>query len=219
VNRPANLAIPSQELRAWISRHLDPLEDRDPVDGATGSDFDLDPSRPRPEPVGLKPAAVLVGLVERETGVSVLLTRRADTLRRHTGQVALPGGRRDPGETPWRTALREAQEEIGLDPAFVTLAGLSTPYQTGTGYLITPVVGFIRTGFTLKANPDEVAHIFEAPFGFLMDPANYEEQEWNAPSGGRRRFYAMTHGDQVIWGATAGMLRALYVRLYGAAVA
>jgi 8-oxo-dGTP pyrophosphatase MutT (NUDIX family) len=149
----------------------------------------------------------------------VILTRRADTLRRHTGQVALPGGRRDPGETPWQTALREAHEEIGLDPSFVTLVGLSTPYRTGTGYLITPVVGFVRPGFTLTANPDEVADIFETPFGFLMDPANYEQKERTLPDGVTRRFYGMTHENQYIWGATAGMLRALYDRLYGAAVA
>jgi 8-oxo-dGTP pyrophosphatase MutT (NUDIX family) len=219
VSGPVDLNGSRHELRAWISRHLDPLEDGPPVHGVTRSDFDLDPARPRPESVGLTPAAVLVGLVERQAGLSVLLTRRADTLRRHTGQVALPGGRRDPGETPWETALREAHEEIGLDPAFVSLAGLSTPYETGTGYLIVPVVGFVREGFTLTANPDEVAHIFEAPFGFLMDPANYEEREWRLPSGASRRFYAATHEDQVIWGATAGMLRALYDRLYGAAVA
>lgn len=210
---------PSAELRAWIGRHLDPLEDREPVDGVTRSDFDLDPAFPRPAREGLTPAAVLVGLVERDAGVSVLLTRRADTLRRHTGQVALPGGRRDPGEAPWQTALREANEEIGLDPAHVALAGLSTPYQTGTGYLIVPVVGFVRPGFILTPNPDEVADIFETPFGFLMDPANYQEHEREAPDGLRRRYYAATHSDQVIWGATAGILRALYERLYGAAVA
>ena len=94
----------------------------------------------------LTPAAVLIALVERDHGLSVILTRRADTLRRHTGQIALPGGRRDPGETPWQTALREAHEEIGLEPGFVSVVGLSTPYRTGTGYLITPVVGFVRPG-------------------------------------------------------------------------
>lgn len=214
-----NLSASLGELRAWISRHLDPLEDAAPVDGVTRSDFDLDPALPRPVPAGLVPAAVLVGLVEREAGLSVLLTRRADTLRHHTGQVALPGGRRDPGETAWQTALREAEEEIGLDPGFVSLAGLSTPYQTGSGYLITPVVGFVRPGFTLTPNPHEVAQIFETPFGFLMDPANYEERESILASGGSRRFYAATHEEQVIWGATAGMLRSLYDRLYGAAVA
>jgi len=209
---------PPGEVRAWIERHLDPLEESDPVDGVVRSDFDLGP--PPPEPLTpLTPASVLVGLIEREAGYSVLLTRRSDTLRRHTGQVAFPGGRRDPGENVWQTALREAHEEVGLDPGFVSLAGLSTPYRTGTGYLVTPVVGFIREGFTLTPNPDEVAHIFETPFGFLMDPTNYEEHEREAPTGERRRFYAMTHEDQYIWGATAGMLRALYERLYGAAVA
>lgn len=207
------------DLSSWISRHLDPLDDSAPASGVTRSDFDLDPAF-RPEPHGaLTPAAVLVGLVERAHGYSVLLTRRSDTMRRHTGQVALPGGRRDPGETAWETALRESEEEIGLDRRFVTLAGLSTPYQTGTGYLITPVVGFVAHGFALTPNPDEVADIFETPFGFLMDPGNYQEHERELPSGERRRFYAATHEDRYIWGATAGMLRALYERLYGAAVA
>ncbi|HVI32532.1 CoA pyrophosphatase [Phenylobacterium sp.] len=206
------------DLRAWIARHLDPLEAGAPADGVMRSDFDLNPERPQPDQP-LTPAAVLVGLVEREHGLSVLLTRRSDTLRRHTGQIALPGGRQDPGETPWQTALREAEEEIGLHPSFVSVAGLSTPYRTGTGYLITPVVGFVAHGFSLTPNPDEVADIFETPFGFLMDPGNHEEHERELPTGERRRFYAMTHENRFIWGATAGMLRALYDRLYGAAVA
>ena len=207
----------SGDLKTWISRHLDPLEEREA--GQVRSDYDLDPWR-QPQDAGpLKPASVLVGLIEREAGYNVLLTRRSDTLRKHTGQIAFPGGRRDPGETPWQTALREAHEEVGLHPDFVDIAGLSTPYQTGTGYLITPVVGFVRHGFSLEANPHEVADIFETPFGFLMDPANHEEREGVAPSGETRRFYAITHESRFIWGATAGMLRALYDRLYGAAVA
>jgi 8-oxo-dGTP pyrophosphatase MutT (NUDIX family) len=211
---------PPDALRAWISRHLDPLEDREPADGLVRSDFDLDPAFAQSGPsTPLVRAAVLVGLIEREAGMSVLLTRRSDTMRRHTGQVALPGGRLDPGETIWQAALREAYEEVGLHPNFVSLAGLSTPYRTGTGYLVTPVIGFIREGFSLTPNPDEVADIFETPFGFLMNPENYEEHEREAPTGERRRFYAMTHENQYIWGATAGMLRALYDRLYGAAVA
>lgn len=215
-----NAHAPSEALRAWIAGHLDPLEDAEAADGVAGrSDFDLNPEQWPPTDRPLTPAAVLMGLVERPEGVSVLLTRRADTLRNHTGQVALPGGRRDPGETASQTALREAQEEIGLEPALVTLVGQSTPYRTGTGYLITPVVGFVRPAFTLRPNPDEVAEIFETPFGFLMDPANYQQQERTLPSGEVRRFYAMTHENQYIWGATAGMLRALYDRLYGAAVA
>ncbi len=209
------------DLRNWIGEYLDPLEAREPAHvGKIASDFDLSGAFGPTEAEGpLKPAAVLIGLVEREAGLHVILTRRADTLRRHTGQIALPGGRRDPGETLWQTALREAHEEIGLEPQFVSLVGLSTPYRTGTGYLITPVVGFVRPGFTLAANPDEVADIFETPFGFLMDPANLEEHERELPSGETRRFYAFTHQDRFIWGATAGMLRALYDHLYGAAIA
>ncbi len=209
------------DLRDWIGLHLDPLEAHDPAAAvAVHSDFDLSKAYGADEvDAPLTPAAVLIALVERDAGLSVILTRRADTLRRHTGQIALPGGRRDPGETPWQTALREAHEEIGLEPAYVSVAGLSSPYRTGTGYLITPVVGFVRPGFSLMANPDEVADIFETPFGFLMDPKNHEQHERELPSGETRRFYAMTHEQRFIWGATAGILHALYERLYGAAVA
>jgi 8-oxo-dGTP pyrophosphatase MutT (NUDIX family) len=215
-----NGIAPPSELRAWIAEHLDPLHDH-AVDGAARrSDFDLTPGGWAGAESGpLKPAAVLIGLVERETGPTVLLTRRADTLRNHTGQVALPGGRQDPGERPWQTALREAHEEIGLEPHYVDPIGLSTPYQTGTGYLITPVVGFVSGGFDLTPNPAEVADIFETPFGFLMDPGNYQQHERALPTGELRRFYATTHEDRYIWGATAGILRALYERLYGASLA
>ena len=206
------------ELRGWIGRHLDPLE-VGADEGPYRSDFDLNPANETGEAALLTPAAVLVALVEREAGLSVILTRRADTLRRHTGQIALPGGRCDPGETPWGAALREADEEIGLSPSLVTLAGLSTPYRTGTGYHVIPVVGFVAEGFEPTPNPEEVADVFETPFGFLMDPANHERRELKTPEGVVRRFYAMTWEDRVIWGATAGMLRALYDRLYGAAVA
>lgn len=200
-------------LRNWISDRLDPLEDRPPA--LITSDYDLSTAAVRPDDLEqLTPAAVLIGLIEREEGYSVLLTRRVDTMRRHAGQVAFPGGRRDPGETPWQAALREAEEEVGLSPDLVSLVGLSSPYQTGTGYLITPVVGFIAPGFDLTPNPDEVADIFETPFDFLMNTDNHEEHERTLPSGEVRRFYAMTHGDFYIWGATAGMLRALRRRLY-----
>lgn len=207
-------------LHDWIAEHLDPLHDTAEAGGQRKSDFDLTPGGwSGIETQKLTPAAVLIGLVDREDGPTVLLTRRSDNLRSHTGQVALPGGRVDPGERPWETALREAHEEVGLEPRFVNLLGLSTPYQTGTGYLITPVVGFVRPGFELKANPDEVADIFETPFSFLMDLANYEEHEREMPTGEKRRFYAATHDERYIWGATAGILRALYERLYGAALA
>ena len=215
-----SLDAPAAEVRRWITGHLDPLDESIRGGMEIRGDLDLDPAHVSDPGRVWTPAAVLVGLVEREQGLSVLLTRRADTLRSHTGQVAFPGGRSDPGETPWQTALREAEEEIGLDPSLVELAGLSTPFRTaGTGFQITPVVGFIEAGFSLTPNPDEVADIFETPFGFLMDPANLEQQERETPAGDRRRFYAATWEGQYIWGATAGMLRALYDRLYGAAVA
>lgn len=207
------------DLRTWIGQHLDPLHDDAVAGGPRRSDFDLTPGGwSGMDLADLTPAAVLIGLVEREEGPTVLLTRRADTLRKHTGQVALPGGRQDPGERPWQTALREAHEEVGLDPSFVSLAGLSTPYQTGTGYLITPVVGFVQPGFSLTPNPGEVADIFETPFSWLMNLSNYEEHERALPTGETRRFYATTHEDRYIWGATAGILRALHERLFGAAM-
>jgi 8-oxo-dGTP pyrophosphatase MutT (NUDIX family) len=206
------------DLAPWLAGALAPLTAETAEGGAIPADDDLDPPHLPPPSSPLSPAAVLVGLVEREEGLSVILTRRADTLRRHTGQIALPGGRSDPGEAPWETALREAHEEIGLAPECVELAGLSTPYRTGTGFRITPVVGFVSERFEPRINPHEVADIFEAPFGFLMDPANHEQKEHETAEGYRRRFYAMTWRDRVIWGATAGMLRALYRRLYGGAV-
>jgi 8-oxo-dGTP pyrophosphatase MutT (NUDIX family) len=212
------------ELRDWITARLDPLDESrvcgGPDERPIRSDFDLGrdttvPGAAPPADAPLKDAAVLVALVERPAGLSVILTRRSDTLRAHTGQVALPGGRCDPGETPWVTALREAHEEIGLHPSHVTLAGLSTPYRTGTGYHVVPVVGFVTPPFELSPNPDEVADIFETPFLFLMDPANYEQRQGRTPAGDERRFYALTWEDRLVWGATAGMLRALHDRLEG----
>ena len=211
--------VDERALKAQIIARLDPLT----VDGATmaawsdeGLAADLDPALVPGTVPALTSAAVLVCLVERPRGLSVILTRRSETLRRHTGQVAFPGGRCDPGETPWAAALREAEEEIGLTSARVTLAGLATPYLTVTGYYVTPVVGFAPADVVLKANPDEVADIFETPFAFLMDLANYETREGRAPGGGARRYYAIPWDGRLIWGATAGMLRALQERIYGA---
>ena len=200
----------------WITDRLEPLDRLSPVDRRWSSDFDLDPENWSSPGTPLTPAAVLVGLIERDHGLNVLLTRRSDNMRSHTGQVAFHGGRQDPGEGPIEAALREAHEEVGLEPHFVRPVGFSTPYQTGTGFLVTPVVGFIRHGFTLTPNPGEVADIFETPLSFLMDLGNYQEHERELPSGVKRRFYATTHEAQYIWGATAGMLRALHGRLYGA---
>lgn len=213
---PHRLAAPGARplLEARLAERLDPLAER--TLDQISSDYDFEPDPYLPPLETLTPAAVLVGLIERPYGFSVLLTTRLDTLRRHAGQIAFPGGRCDEGETPWQTALREAEEEVALAPDLVSPVGLSTPYRTGTGYLITPVVAFIEEGFRLAPNPDEVADIFETPFAFLMDAANHEVHEREMPTGGRRRFYAMTHDERFIWGATAGMLRILSHRLFGA---
>ncbi len=201
-------------LEALIRARLYPLEAYDPVERKVRSDYEMSPEG-WPKPTGtLQPAAVLIPLVEREEGLTILLTRRAEGMR-HSGQVAFPGGRADPGETPWDTALREAQEEIGLDPSFVRLAGLTDPYETVTGYSITPVVGFVRPGFELTLEAAEVAEVFETPFAYVMDPANHERRTRDFGDGLSRQFFAIEHGDRLIWGATAGMLRMLYQRVFG----
>jgi 8-oxo-dGTP pyrophosphatase MutT (NUDIX family) len=204
-----------EERRAWITSRLHQISEYDPsLADPKKSDYDLNPGLKVDNPHALRPAAVLVGLIEHEDGMTVLLTRRSDTMRSHTGQIAFPGGRCDPGETPWQTALREAQEEVNLDPAFVTVVGLLHGYQTVTGFHVTPVVGFIDPKATFVASPEEVADVFETPFAFLMDPVNHQRQSREAPDGARRHFYAMPWNDRFIWGATAGMLRSLYEALY-----
>jgi 8-oxo-dGTP pyrophosphatase MutT (NUDIX family) len=207
---------PLAELEPFIRSRLHPIETWDGEKmKAVSPDYELDPAIMLEPDAPLKPAAVLAPLVTHPHGLSVLLTRRSDDLRRHSGQVAFPGGRAEPGETPWQTALREAHEEIGLDPASVRLAGLGDLYATGTGYLITPVVAFIAPGLDFKPHPDEVAEVFETPFSFLMDPQNHEKRVWHDREGKERRYYAMPHEGPLIWGVTAGMVRRLYERLYG----
>jgi 8-oxo-dGTP pyrophosphatase MutT (NUDIX family) len=188
------------DLRARLAARLEPL------------------ARPPAPPGALVPAAVLVGFVQRAAGPSVILTRRSDALRSHTGQVALPGGRSEAGEAPWETALREAHEEIGLEPALVEVLGLSGSYHTVTDFLVTPVVGLVDAGFAPAANPDEVADIFETPFDFLLDPASWEERHVRR-DGKLRRYWAAEWDGRTIWGATAAILRDLGERLCGAAVA
>jgi 8-oxo-dGTP pyrophosphatase MutT (NUDIX family) len=207
-------------LRALIASRLDPLDGGHLERGETAaelrSDFDLNPGfRPAGERA-LRDAAVLVPVLERPEGLSVLLTRRADDLSRHAGQIALPGGRLDPGEGAVEAALREAWEEIGLEPRFVEPLGLSTRYETVSGYVITPVVALVRPGFALRPSPEEVAEVFETPFAFLMDPENHRREYYDF-EGGRRWFYVMLYGSyqqRRIWGATAGILRELWRRLF-----
>ncbi len=162
----------------------------------------------------LRAAAVLVPVIEHLHGPHVLLTRRAEHLGTHSGQVAFPGGKIDPGETPAEAALREAEEEVGLDRSHVSVAGYLDAYETGTGFRILPVVAFVTPGFSLTISPHEVAEAFEVPLGFLMDPANHQRHSavWR---GKRREYYAMPYNGHYIWGATAGMLKNMYDRLYG----
>jgi 8-oxo-dGTP pyrophosphatase MutT (NUDIX family) len=178
------------------------------------SDFAL--NGPLPDAAALaaaRPAAVLAPIIARAEGLSVLLTLRSSNLRSHSGQVAFPGGKVDPGETPLETALREAKEEVGLEARFVEPLGWLDPYLTGTGFRVAPLVALVDPGFTLEINHQEVADVFETPFAFLMDAANHvlHEREWK---GVTRRFYAMPHGNRYIWGATAGVLRNLWERLF-----
>jgi 8-oxo-dGTP pyrophosphatase MutT (NUDIX family) len=160
----------------------------------------------------IRPAAVLIGIVARETP-SVLLTQRAAHLNDHAGQISFPGGKIDATDaSPLETALREAEEEIGLDRAFIDPIGYLDVYATGFGFRILPTVARVRPGFTLQVNPNEVDEAFEIPLAFLMDPVNHQRhsKEWR---GIMRSYYAMPFADRYVWGATAGILRVLYERI------
>lgn len=206
---------PVAVLEPWIQARLRAIQAYDPAAGASRSDYDLNPEAYLRPSGPVTRAAVLAALVEREAGLTVILTRRSDSLARHSGQVAFPGGKAEPGETPWETALREAEEEIGLDRGFVRIAGLGDTYETVSGFSITPVVGFVSPGFSISPHAGEVAEVFETPFAFLMDPANHELRMREFSDGRRAHYYAMPHEERLIWGATAGMLRGLYERLFG----
>jgi 8-oxo-dGTP pyrophosphatase MutT (NUDIX family) len=160
----------------------------------------------------LRPAAVLIPVVEHAEP-TVLLTMRAAHLNDHAGQIAFPGGKIDATDhSPLDAALREAEEEIGLDRAFVEPIGYLDVYGTSFGFRILPTVARVRPGFALTINKSEVDDAFEVPLAFLMDPGNHQlhSKEFR---GAQRSYYAMPFAERYIWGATAGILRALYERI------
>jgi 8-oxo-dGTP pyrophosphatase MutT (NUDIX family) len=201
------------EFRARIAGRLHAA----PSAEARFSDDDLNPGA-RIIPAGVTPraAAVLVPVVPRDAGLSLLLTQRTAHLASHAGQVAFPGGKIDAADAdPIAAALRETEEETGIARSFVEPLGYLDTYLTGTSYRVTPVVGLLRPGFTVTPHVGEVADVFEVPLAFLMDPGNHQRhsREWQ---GKIRFYYAMPYGERYIWGATAGMIRNLYARVYGA---
>ncbi len=176
-------------------------------------DWDLMREEP-PAGEALMPAAVLMAISD-EHEPQLLFTRRTAHLKRHAGQVAFPGGRQDAGDDgPIAAALREAHEEVALAPRHVEVLGTLDPYRTGTGFLVTPVVGVVPPGLTLTPDPGEVDVLFHVPLAHVLDPANHLRQsgQWQ---GQTRHFWTIRHDSQVIWGATAGMIVALSRRLEG----
>ncbi len=167
-------------------------------------DHDLNPGMGPKGP--LTPAAVLVPLVLRPGGPTILLTQRTDHLHDHAGQISFPGGRiEDRDATPEAAALREAEEEVGLDPSRVELVGRLDTYVVRTGFEVTPAVGIVRPPFDVKPDPFEVAEVFEVPLAFILNRDNHERHS-REYKGARRFFYVMQYEDRYIWGATAAML-------------
>lgn len=162
----------------------------------------------------LRDAAVLIPVVDRGDEAGVILTKRTEKLRSHSGQISFPGGRLDPTDpTPEFAALRETEEEIGLTSDYIEVVGRMPDYISGSGFRISPVLSVVKPGFRLTINEDEVDDAFEVPLSFLMDPANHNRESgiWQDQE---RFFYTMPFGERYIWGITAGIIRTLYERLY-----
>ncbi len=192
---------------AEVRRRLIPIGEDGPAGRVLNPEFH--------PPQGFRPkaAAVLIPIVARETP-TVLMTRRTVLLRKHAGQISFPGGQIDPGDAgAAEAAIREAEEEVGLDPRLVEPLGRLDPYIAPTGYHITPVVARVDPALELRLNPDEVEAAFEVPLEFLMTPANHRRgsREWD---GVRHFFYEMPYDEHYIWGITAGIIRGLYERAF-----
>ena len=177
------------------------------------SDFDLNPAITLPPGRTLRPAAVLLPVWLHPEGARLILTKRASHLKHHPGQIALPGGKvDDTDQGAIGAALREAQEEIGLPPSLVEIAGTLPPHETVTGFTVTPVLGFLREGFDAVPEAGEVDEVFTVPLTHVLTPGNFaiERRRWR---GEWRRYYAVPYGPYYIWGATARILRGLADRV------
>ena len=181
--------------------------------GSASSDFDLNPGVILPEGRKLRPAGVLVPVVEGPLGPEVILTKRSSALKHHPGQIAFPGGKQDDTDADViAAALREAQEEIGLPTEMVEVIGTLPTHETVTSFTMTPVIGIVSGPFNIIPEPGEVEEVFHVPLGHLADPANYSTQ-WRRWRGQRRHYYTVPFGPYYIWGATARILRGLAERL------
>lgn len=176
--------------------------------GAATSDFDLNPDITLPDSRVLRDAAVLVALMPDPAGARLVLTKRSSALKHHPGQIAFPGGKRDAGESLQTTALREAEEEVGLNRAHVRIIGTLPTHETVTNFLVTPHVGIIEGAFDPVPEAGEVAEVFSVPLTHVLNPDNYiiEGRHYR---GQRRQFFVVPYGPYYIWGATARILRSL----------
>ena len=187
-----------------------------PPDHIGRDEYALYPEMRAPGQTAPIAAAVLIPVITRADGPTLLFTRRTEHLARHSGQISFPGGRSETGDlSPVETALRETREEIGIAPAFVTIAGYLPRYLTGTGFDISPVVGVVAPGFTLVPDAKEVAEIFEVKLAFFLDPANLKDIS-REMAGRSRRVHVFEPDGHYIWGITAALLFDL-ARLLGAA--